>query len=180
MMGKLKKNECRDEKVAAVKLTHALHLIFIFFEFWSSYGIIIHLYGHNNSPEILLINQFWFEIQRISSTTRLLLRENNSQQYFICWASRTSCTRIISNILYINRQNQSGSHYISVDGSVSEEDYDQAQSKWISSIVFHLRDRFFFQLSIEVPCNNFSFARRSENGHFFVSNLFKYSWYLLL
>lgn len=62
-VGEVEKNECRDEKVAAVKLTHALHLIFIFFEFWSTYGIIIHLYGHNNSPEILLINQFWFEIQ---------------------------------------------------------------------------------------------------------------------
>lgn len=31
--GEVENNECKDEKVTAVKLTHILHLIFIFFKF---------------------------------------------------------------------------------------------------------------------------------------------------
>lgn len=74
------KNEWKDEKVAAIKLTRALHLSFIFCTFSSSYRIIIHLYRRNDSSEIMQINQLKFEIDQVWAIASLLLRENNSQQ----------------------------------------------------------------------------------------------------
>ena len=93
-------------------------LIFVFFKFSSTYGIIIiHPYRPSNSLEILLINQLKFQIERILGTARLLLRENNGQQYArqvciricICWVSRIA----LSVCLRINwrKQNRVGNLY---------------------------------------------------------------------
>lgn len=50
-------------KVAAIELTHALHLIFVFFRYWG-----------NNSLEILLVDRSKFGIEQVrSTTTRSLL-----------------------------------------------------------------------------------------------------------
>lgn len=65
--------------MAAIKFTHALHLIFVFIKF-CSYRIIIHLYRRNSS-DILSVSQLKLEIEKIRIITRLLLCENNSQQW---------------------------------------------------------------------------------------------------
>lgn len=85
------KASAKEGKILLVFIRNAMgkskktSLFFIFS--WSSYRIIIHLYRHNNSSEILLMNQLKFDTEQIWSATRLLARENNSQQRSCCCTS---------------------------------------------------------------------------------------------
>ena len=87
--GNDERNECQDEKVAAVKLTHTLYLIFIFFRYWSIYEIVFRN-SAGKSIESLKSNKFqvsqdrcWLLFSRSNNPAILQIYSISNFKWFI-------------------------------------------------------------------------------------------------
>lgn len=133
-------------KVAAIELTHALHLIFVFFR-----------YRGNNSLEILLVDRPKFGIQQVrSTTTRSLLT--------IVLACQQSANT--SDLLGFKLQLIHQKDFWRIIMSIQMNDYSVVGS---IPIAFRINtNNIFPSLADAFKCfdGNFLFARRFGNDHF--------------